>query len=121
MNRKELRPFIASAVVNSNMSVLEQFQNQTLRPILKLQHQHLVSLFKNYMEQSKTQYVRMELYQKNEYIQNTVAKNTALKNQFIGMVIGLFTLEEFNCYLKNKTDYNKRIIQMTIQRLQDCF
>lgn len=119
MNKTTLRPSIPSAFVNDAMTATEQFQNGVLRPILKLQHTSIVTLFKYHLSKSNTLLRRMEVFQKNEYIQNAIAKNQALKNHYIGMVTGLFTDEEFIVYLENASAYNKRIVQMTIQRLQD--
>lgn len=121
MTKKDLRPLIPSAQINNNMTVSEQFQNGVLRPILKLQHHSIIALFQYHLKKSNTELKRMEIFKKNEYIQNSVAKNQALKNQYIGMVTGLFTTEEFNSYLENVSEYSKRIVQMTIQRLQDSF
>ena len=48
-NLKEIRPEIPQAKIHDNMSVEERFQNETLRPIIKLQNDLLIELFKNYV------------------------------------------------------------------------
>ena len=48
-----LRPEIPSARVSENMSLDEQFQNRTLRPIAKLQDELLLEVFRNYTKKHK--------------------------------------------------------------------
>ena len=48
-----LRPEIPSAKVLPGMSQEEQFQNNTLRPIAKLQNDLLVAVFRNYVRKHK--------------------------------------------------------------------
>ena len=43
-----IRPLISSAKIVQNMTEEERFQNQTLRPILKLQNDLLLASFENY-------------------------------------------------------------------------
>ncbi|MBF4984411.1 hypothetical protein FNJ87_08750, partial [Nonlabens mediterrranea] len=45
-----LRPEIPNARVSDEMSIDEQFQNRTLRPIAKLQHDLLIAVFHNYIK-----------------------------------------------------------------------
>jgi hypothetical protein len=52
-------------------------------------------------------------------VKNVFAKNTGIKYQFIGMVTGLMTTEEFQQYQLNKSDFDKRITAMVIERLID--
>jgi hypothetical protein len=40
-----------------------------------------------------------------------------IKQQLIGLTIGLFTAEEFEYYLLNQSSINKRISQLIIQRV----
>ena len=48
-NLLSLRPEIPTARITSDMSEDERFQNQTLRPIIKLQNFLIISVFKNYI------------------------------------------------------------------------
>ena len=48
-----------------------------------------------------------------------IKKNTVLRNQLIGLVLGQFTTEELAMYLEKDTAYNKRILQMVAQRIVD--
>ena len=46
---QSIRPIISSALVKDNMSEDERFQNKTLRPIIKLQNDLFLAVFKNYI------------------------------------------------------------------------
>ena len=49
-----IRPEIPSAIVHDGMSADEQFQNGTLRPVIKLQNELFIAVFKNYITKHKT-------------------------------------------------------------------
>lgn len=120
-NKKSIRPNIPSAKVDKNMSAEEQFQNAILRPIIKMQHNLIIDLFDNYLQHSDFNLQNLEIYQKNEFLKSAVTRNQHLRNQYVGMVIGMFTDEEFTMYLNNASEYSRRIIQMISQRLQDTY
>ncbi len=96
----------------------EDFQNRTLRPILKLQHDLILFLFISFCNKQK-----IDLYKDenkfNSIVNTHIKKNMVLKNQYLGLIIGMFTTEEFGIYLKNDAEFNKRIITMIGQRLKD--
>lgn len=96
----------------------EDFQNRTLRPILKLQHDLILFLFISFCNKQK-----IDLYKDenkfNSIVNTHIKKNMVLKNQYLGLIIGMFTTEEFGIYLENDAEFNKRIITMIGQRLKD--
>ena len=96
----------------------EIFQNQTLRPILKLQNDLYFSLFINYALRQKTDFSSLSISKKQIFIEQSVQKDTVLKNTFIGMTIGMFTLEELKIYESESKVFKKRIITMLIERLK---
>lgn len=97
----------------------ESFQNQTLRPILKQQNLLFLTLFGNHIQTFKVPFAQMNEEQQDQCIANTLAQNQPFKNTMIGVVVGWFTDEESKAYCQNRTAFNKRIVQMLIQRLQD--
>ena len=54
MNDK-LRPVLKN-LINSNTSDLERFQNEVLRPIIKMQNNLLVAFFNNYIRNRKIEF-----------------------------------------------------------------
>lgn len=97
---------------------IEIFQNQTLRPILKLQNDLYLSLFKNYAIRQNSDFETLSLPKKNIMIEQSLQKDSVLKNTFIGMTIGMFTHEEMKIYISDSKVFNKRIITMLIERLK---
>ncbi len=116
-NLQRIRPKIVSALVLDNTSIEERFQNTTLRPILKLQHELLVEIFKNYITKHKNVFLKLSIEQRTDYIKNTISKDVSLKHSITNIIIALFTIEEYKCYTKNSSALNKRIIAMAKERL----
>jgi len=54
-----------------------------------------------------------------EYISNAVQKDMKFRNSLKGMIMGQFTLEEYNLYIQNSSALNKRMMNMVIKRIQD--
>lgn len=96
----------------------EIFQNQTLRPILKLQNDLYISLFTNYAIRQNSDFNALSSAKKAVMIEQSLQKDNVLKNTFIGMTIGMFTIEEMKVYISDSKVFNKRIITMLIERLK---
>jgi hypothetical protein len=114
-----LRPNIDTITDSLNTKDIEFFQNKVLRPILKFQNHLLLHLFVHYARQYKGVFFKLNNHQQFEYIHQSLSTNQTFKNKLIGTVVGLFTTEEYVYYSQNLSALNKRIISMSIQRLQD--
>lgn len=114
-----VRPIISSALITDNMSDDERFQNKTLRPIIKLQNDLLLAVFKNYIKKYKNVFYNLSLEKKMIYIENAIQKNIKFRNSLKGMIIGQFTLEEYETYIQNSSALNKRIMSIIMERLKD--
>lgn len=97
----------------------EIFQNKTLRPVLKLQNDLLLESFINYINKSKSDFYSFTTEKKMTFIDNAVHKDIKFRNALKGMVIGLFTVEEFRDYIQNSSSLNKRMMNLLIERLKD--
>ena len=102
----------------SQSSEEEVFQNATLRPILKLQNDLIVLVFQNYVNQIKLPFKGFTVEKKMSSIATIISKDIQLQNTLKGIVIGLFTTEEYHYYSKTISNSNKRIKAMLIERLQ---
>jgi len=116
--RPQIRPQILAAKVDDTMSCGEQFQNKTLRPVLKLQNDLIVTAFQNYIVKHKNKYHELSLENQLHYIENAIQKDIKFRNSLKGMIIGQFTIEEYNAYIKNSSALNKRMMSMVIERLK---
>lgn len=114
---KRIRPQIASARVHDGMSMDEQFQNATLRPIAKLQNPLLVEVFRNYISKRKNVFYDLSIEKRLAYIENAIHKDMKFRNSLKGMIIGQFTVEEYLTYTKNSSALNKRIMNLVKERL----
>lgn len=104
--------------VDNQSSSEETFQNQTLRPILKLQNDLFVAVFRNYISKYKDDFYTYGVEKKLQYIENSIQKDIKFRNSLKGIVIGLFTMAEYDAYIKNSSNLNKRMMNMLIERLK---
>ena len=106
-------------ILNSETTTPQEvFQNQTLRPVLKLQNDLYWSLFINYAIRQNADFNSLSAAKKSNFIEQSLQKDSVLKNIFIGMTIGMFTLQELEIYHSDSKVFNKRIITMLIERLK---
>lgn len=116
-NLKDIRPEISSTTINNNMSDDERFQNQVLRPVIKLQNDLLIAVFKNYIVKHKSVFYDLTIDKRIDYIENAIHKDMKFRNSMKGMVIGLFTVEEYTLYIQNSSALNKRMMNLVKERL----
>ncbi|MGC6428512.1 MAG: glyoxalase [Flavobacteriales bacterium] len=116
---RALRPIIEQIDYEMESKKIEQFQNQVLRPILKYQNEVFLILFKNYTEKYKLSFSDLVQKEKEYCIKKAVGQNQLFKNMMIGVVIAMFTDDELQVYCQNRSEINRRISGMLIQRLQD--
>jgi hypothetical protein len=108
-----------SFVTNTEKSTLEeQFQNKTLRPILKLQNDLLIEVFKNYAVKQKSVLFTLIPSEKDKYIENIVQRDIKFRNSLKGIIIGMFTIEEYKEYIQNSSNINKRMMSLLIERIK---
>lgn len=113
-----LRPELDQARTHDQMSEQEYFQNQTLRPILKLQNDLILALFRHYVEKHKGVFYEISPQRKMDYIESAIHKDMKFRNILKGLVLGQFTLEEYEVYSNDSSAINKRILSMIKERLK---
>ena len=97
---------------------IELFQNKVLRPILKMQHDLILCVFNEHIHKLSIQWKGLMKGKQLECVDNQLTQNVQLKNTIIGVIIGQLNESEIEQYFINSRDYNKRIIRMSIQRIQ---
>ena len=102
-----------------NISDVAYFQNITLRSIIKLQHQLLIAFYKEYLKSRKTDFNTTSNEKAILFIENSLVKDNRLKNKLLGLIIGLFAVEEYKVYVENSSEINKRIFSIVKKRLTD--
>ena len=115
--RKSIRPAIA--VEKPAETAEESFQNEVLRPILKLQNELLLAIFRHFMEKRKIAFHKMPRLRQLQQIEQSLSKDNSLRKLLLGAVIGQFTPEEYDTFLHQEAEATRRIMAMMAQRLQD--
>ncbi|WNM18156.1 glyoxalase [Flavobacterium capsici] len=105
--------------IDANTSHDEIFQNRTLRPILKTQNDLFIAVFINYAVKQKNVFFSLSPEKKMAYIENVIQRDIKFRNSLKGIIIGLFTVEEYNDYIQNSSNLNKRMMNMLIERLKN--
>lgn len=114
---KRMRPEILSATITENMSSDERFQNLVLRPIIKFQNDLFIEAFKNYIGKHKSVFYSLSFEKRMLYIENAIQKDMKFRNSLKGMIIGVFTVEEYKIYIQNSSALNKRMMNIVKDRL----
>ncbi|WP_264550987.1 glyoxalase [Flavobacterium sp. N2038] len=104
--------------VSAQSSADELFQNQTIRPILKLQNDLFIAVFINYVNKNKADFYSYTVEKKLQTIENSIQKDIKFRNSLKGIVMALFTLEEYEIYIQNSSSLNKRMMNLLIDRLK---
>ncbi|NNK88136.1 MAG: glyoxalase [Flavobacteriaceae bacterium] len=113
---KSMRPEFSASLINEKMSEEERFQNLVLRPVIKFQHDLLMQVFRNYIKKHKNVFYELSVEKRIAYIENAIHKNMKFRNSIKGMIIGLFTVEEYSLYATNSSALNKRMMNIVKER-----
>jgi hypothetical protein len=117
MNSEEiilsLRPQL-NLVEQSEDNGVVHFQNKTLRPLLKLLNDKILSITQEKLPKLGN---IAHLEERRKYIHQIFDKNPGVTHLLIGMIIGLMTMQELHYYLSNQNEINRRIKGMIIERI----
>ena len=111
---KALRPHIETE--NKTFTEIEKFQNDVLRPILKFQHALFEKEVANNIIINKLLQKQITVEKKRSLIKGVISK-TAIKYQLLGQITGFLTEIEYQYYHSNKSDIDKRIFAMLLDRI----
>ena len=114
-----LRPEIPHLDLSAATNPVEQFQNEVLRPVLKFQNDLLVAAFRHQLTSRKVNLRELSPQAREKYVSTTISKDQHLRNFLLGILVGQFTLPEYERYLTHEKAIRKRATALTIQRLQD--
>ena len=98
-------------------SVEEIFQNEILRPILKLQHELIITLAQEFLRSRNVTWEKVKEKDPFQWLNINIKRDIPFKNQLIGMVIGQFSKNELDEYLTFQKEMNKRIINMMTEKI----
>lgn len=113
-----IRPIISSIKISDDMSPEERFQNVTLRPIIKFQNDLFIEVFRHYITKHKNVFYQLTIDKRLHYIENAIQKDIKFRNNVKGIIIGQFTVVEYQNYMLHSSALNKRMMTIVKQRLQ---
>ncbi|TDE15431.1 glyoxalase [Dyadobacter psychrotolerans] len=109
-----LRPQI---LTGQTQTPIEEFQNKSLRPILKLQNDLLIKAFRQYIEKHKSRFDKLNTSEKNDFVIRALRQDHQFRHFLRGVVVGHFTDEEWLFFELNENEVNKRTMKLVEQRL----
>mgnify|MGYP006107815689 FL=1 len=112
------RPILSDLVKGGTLDI-EKFQNQVIRPIIKMQHSLLIALFQDYIKQRNIDFIDLKKEKQLNRISTILKKDTNFKSIISGIVIGHFSLNELNFFVQNSSELKKRVTQIVKHRLDD--
>jgi hypothetical protein len=77
-----------------------------------------LQVFINYAVKQKETFFALTTDKKMAYIDNVIQKDIKFRNSLKGIIIGLFTIEEYNLYITNSSSLNKRMMNLLCERLK---
>ncbi|MCS3628812.1 catechol 2,3-dioxygenase-like lactoylglutathione lyase family enzyme [Salinibacter ruber] len=98
---------------------VEQFQNETLRPILKLLNPTILRLVAERLARYGVGFAAMDRVDQRDRLRNLMKEDGRLKRTLLGMVVGHLTQDELDTYLAHKDEVRRRTVPMLLARAQD--
>jgi len=103
----------------SESSPVEQFQNETLRPVLKLLNPTILRLVAARLVRYGVGFASMDRTDQRDRLRNLLKEDGRLKQTLLGMVVGHLTDGELTVYLDHKEEVRRRCVPMLLARAQD--
>jgi hypothetical protein len=113
---KSLRPQLSIATAEDAPPLLH-FQNNTLRPLLKMQHELLVRMVQSTQGFDQLLHHTTTKEEYTNVVIHFISRQAALRHQLIGLIIGHFTHTEWLFYEAHNEEIKKRIVHMAGQRV----
>ena len=115
-----LRPILTDAdgqPLTAASGTPEAFQNETLRPVLKLLHARLLDAWHRYAERQKGTFYKLNRPERDAYLRHALQTNRELRSYVLGMVGAVLTEVEWAAFRQNEKELTRRVIAMATERL----
>jgi hypothetical protein len=121
MNRDKhlglLRPEITTINEIMLASDAEKFQSQVLRPVIKFQHDLLILIFDTHLRRKHVKLASFSVEKQVALVEEIFNNDRLFINELKGVVVALFTSEEYLKYNVSLSEINKRLIQIIKTRV----
>jgi nitric oxide reductase activation protein len=118
-NREKERPDLPGTILQDISTEAEDFQNKVLRPIIKMQSDLLILHLKTKLASLKIDLSEINSKKQKVVLTQLFQKNQSFKREIIGIIIGQFTLQEYETYININKEINRRINQIVLNRCLD--
>ncbi|GAB4398823.1 MAG: hypothetical protein OHK0053_18110 [Microscillaceae bacterium] len=113
---KALRPHLP---LEAGDTSLANFQNQTLRPILKLLHPRFIYLTQDYLQRQGVQWDSFSSEKQRSYLDTLLRQQIDFKFLLIGLVTGHFTQAELAFFCIHRSEIVRRMVAFLSKRLYE--
>ena len=113
------RPILPSQILEGTKTEAEDFQNRVLRPLIKMQSNLLMHHLDAKLKTLSIDFDQLTAPKQTHLLTTLFSKDLSFKREIIGMIIGHFTLEEYAIYHHQNKEYNRRIVQIVLNRSID--
>ncbi len=96
---------------------LEAFQNDTLRPVIKMQNEVILEAWHRYVLEQKGRFYKLNRPEQEQYIIHAYQTNRAFRAFNLGIVCGVLTKVEWERFRENEKELSKRIYALIAQRV----
>ncbi|GGG28092.1 glyoxalase [Hymenobacter glacieicola] len=114
-----LRPTVDAVVPTEAASSVGDFLHQTLRPVLKLQNQRLLTAAADFLADHHVPFAGAGAAERQRVVAELLTRNTKLRYTIVGLVTGLFTGAEMVFYRAHRPELNRRLLELAVRRVQD--
>jgi catechol 2,3-dioxygenase-like lactoylglutathione lyase family enzyme len=114
---RQVRPTLDLDVAASRP--VERFQNETLRPVLKLLNPTILRLVAARLVRYGVDFAGVDRVDQRDRLRNLLTEDDRLKQTLLGMVVGHLTDDELTQYLAHEDEVRRRCGPMLLARAQD--
>ena len=100
------------------MAIAKVYAREWIALVIKTQNDLFIQVFINYAIKQKNVFFSLTPEKKMQYIENVIQRDIKFRNSLKGMIIALFTLEEYAEYIRISSNLNKRMMNMLVERLK---
>ena len=114
-----IRPKITIVSEEEYVPFSERFSNTTLRPIVALQQQLLLAVFKQNAKSRKLILKNLSNQKLIAFVDTLLFKDGSFKQLILGLIVGQFTMDEYEQYSERIDDVDKLIIALVDELMHD--
>ena len=113
-----LRPAVPAELPPEPAPTTADFLHRTLRPLLKLQNPRLLALAADFLHDHHVPFGAASPTDQQRLLAELLARNVKLRYTIVGLITGLFTEAETRFYRAHRSELNRRLLELAVQRVQ---